>query len=167
MKAVAIAAAVRVMRKAATARSELTIAQKAAGPISGKRTCTQAQFPWRVIFAGIAKALRERTPGTYRLDTSAQDGCPPGTVQREVSDQWQFRLIADMLRPVCFQTGQCGFMAQFDRSCSIRGRVDAFASLRIPSSEWGKSEQETGGLISNLHPISDWEWAANPEAARS
>lgn len=127
---------------------------------AGKRTCTQAQFPWRIIFAGIAKVLREHgTPnGTlYR----------PGLDPKPVSgDAWQFALIADRLRPVCFQTGSCGFMAQFDRSCSIRPRVDAFAAAGIPPSEWGKIPLERADFTL-LPPIYDVEWAADPGAARS
>lgn len=127
---------------------------------AGKRTCTQAQFPWRIIFAGIAKVLRQYgTPnGTlYR----------PGLDPKPVSgDAWQFALIANRLRPVCFQTGSCGFMAQFDRSCSIRPRVDAFAAAGIPPSEWGKIPLERADFTL-LPPIYDVEWAADPGAARS
>lgn len=124
---------------------------------AGKRTCTQAQFPWRVIFGGMANALRQyRTPGGM-----------PGTM----SDSWQFREIAARLRPVCFQTGQCGFMAQFDRSCSIRGRVDANAIIGRPSSEWGTAYREydddEGPGTVKIAPIHDYEWAADPGAARS
>jgi flavin-dependent thymidylate synthase len=126
---------------------------------AGKRTCTQAQFPWRMIFAGMASALRG-----YRNLLQGGQG----------DDAWQFREIANALRPVCFQTGRCGFMAQFDRSCKIRGRVDAFAAAGVPSSEWGKGVQRdySSGNFTDpqallLYPISDYEWAADPSAARS
>jgi flavin-dependent thymidylate synthase len=131
---------------------------------AGKRTCTQAQFPWRMIFAGIANTLRSYNGKMY----DSPDGRGP--------DSWQFHLLADKLRPVCYQTGSCGFMAQFDRSCSIRSRVDAFAANGIPSSNWGTTGQwdvagaEPGtdpGGINPLLPISNSEWALNPGAARS
>lgn len=114
---------------------------------AGKRTCTQAQFPWRMIFAGMASALR-----------TFDDELP------ERSDQWQFREIANALRPVCFQTGHCGFMAQFDRSCKIRGRVDANAAIGRDPSRWGM-DYRTDEII--IEPIADYEWAADPSAARS
>jgi len=129
---------------------------------AGKRTCTQAQFPWRLIFAGMASALR-----SYR-DDAWQDMSTAG------DDRWQFALIADRLRPVCYQTGQCGFMAQFDRNCSIRGRVDRFAANDIPSTHWSTTGQYDVDMLSRgvqvpppLIPINDIEWAANPAAARS
>lgn len=122
---------------------------------AGKRTCTQAQFPWRIVFAGMAKALRE-----FAVDSTPQ-------YVKDRSDAWQFKLIADKLRPVCYQTGQCGFMAKFDRSCSIRSRVDAFAAYGVPSSEWGKGYPDLGQGDFLIRPINDAEWAANPAAARS
>lgn len=126
---------------------------------AGKRTCTQAQFPWRLIFAGMANALRNYTSGALYW---------PGGERPGISDSWQFREIANRLRPVCFQTGQCGFMAQFDRNCTIRPRVDAFAAHQIPSSEWGQEVSiDTPDDHYVLKPIHDIEWAANPSAARS
>jgi flavin-dependent thymidylate synthase len=141
---------------------------------AGKRTCTQAQFPWRIIFAGMANELR-----SYGARPSPSYAVPGG----RSFDQWQFREIASRLRPVCFQTGQCGFMAEFDRSCKIRSRVDALgtAGLGIPSDLWGDAEylqehvdrldddngsaQEADFGRSNV--IHDYEWAADPSAARS
>jgi flavin-dependent thymidylate synthase len=126
---------------------------------AGKRTCTQAQFPWRVIFAGIAKALRAH--GTPDRDVYRPQMAP----ERVTGDNWQFNLIADRLRPVCFQTGSCGFMAQFDRSCSIRSRVDANASIGRDPKKWGHVWSDPDGI--SIPAIQDWEWAANPGAARS
>jgi flavin-dependent thymidylate synthase len=119
---------------------------------AGKRTCTQAQFPWRLVFAGMATALRKRGDVAFP------------------ADGWQFREIARRLRPVCFQTGSCGFMAAFDRSCSIRSRVDQNTRAGRPSSVW-----QTEGLVWEedqnaeviIEPIHDYEWAADPGAARS
>lgn len=142
---------------------------------AGKRTCTQAQFPWRLIFAGMANELRKRS--------HAPSGPHP---RPELNDGWQFREIADRLRPVCFQTGSCGFMAQFDRSCSIRSRVDANAAIGRPSSHWGDEYDAVEGnpIVSGVDPdkgvirtetgqpvfigpIRSYEWAADPTAARS
>lgn len=153
---------------------------------AGKRTCTQAQFPWRMIFAGIANALRERAmhapsamgKATYQRPNFAGRISP-------AFDGWQFQLIADKIRPVCYQTGSCGFMAKFDRSCNIRSRVDAFAQKGIPSSQWGQEYDAVEGnpIVSGVGPqsvvrneqgqpvfigaINDAEWALNPGAARS
>jgi flavin-dependent thymidylate synthase len=137
---------------------------------AGKRTCTQAQFPWRVIFAGIANALRQHgrkqdefQPEWGNVDV---DGKPGG-------DGWQFALIADKLRPVCYQTGSCGFMAAFDRSCSIRERVDIRSTHSYPapdSSKWHLpfiyNDPKTGEPKTSPG-ISDAEWALDPGAARS
>ncbi len=135
---------------------------------AGKRTCTQAQFPWRLIFAGMAAALRE-----YGEKQDARWGAEDVfNLPIERQDGWQFREIAKRLRPVCFQTGSCGFMAAFDRSCKIRSRVDAFARESVPSSGWGADrtiwvhEQGDEKQIT-LKAINDYEWAADPSAARS
>jgi flavin-dependent thymidylate synthase len=133
---------------------------------AGKRTCTQAQFPWRIIFAGMAKSLRE-------WGTSSREIHRPQSAPEYISgDSWQFREIANKLRPVCYQTGSCGFMAEFDRSCKIRSRVDSFAREQVPSSKW--SEGWTGWVHEDgdefektIKPINDAEWAADPSAARS
>lgn len=148
---------------------------------AGKRTCTQAQFPWRMIFAGIARELRN-----YRADQTsyADDG-----LVVSAPDAWQFSAIADRLRPVCFQTGSCGFMAKFDRSCSIRERVDAFGKFDVPPEKWGedyrtgRGKTGTDGTSKFYIDILPWadretreeiipainnaEWAADPGAARS
>jgi flavin-dependent thymidylate synthase len=122
---------------------------------AGKRTCTQAQFPWRIIFAGMAQALRE-------YGGQPREGRNDGRRRR---DGWQFSEIANRLRPVCFQTGRCGFMAQFDRNCTIRERVDRNAESGRPPAEWGERGTDRWGV--EIKPINDYEWAANPAAARS
>lgn len=118
---------------------------------AGKRTCTQAQFPWRMIFAGVASELR-RYKSVSGL-TADYDG-------------WQFRMIADKIRPVCYQTGECGFMAKFDRSCNIRERVEANAAIGRPSSAWHQTWLAEDPA-DTIPAISDAEWALNPAAARS
>jgi len=124
---------------------------------AGKRTCTQAQFPWRIIFGEIAKALRE-------YGSQFGNG-GPGNPEHGC-DEWQFHLIADKIRPVCYQVGRCTFMAQFDRDCSIRGRVDQNAKAGRPSSEWHDDAEVPTSLGRVIPDIQDWEWAADPAAAR-
>jgi thymidylate synthase ThyX len=135
---------------------------------AGKRTCTQAQFHWRQMFGLVAKALREY---------AGED--EPGNFER--FDGWQLRMIADQLRPHCYQSGSCGFMAKFDRGCSIRARVEENALIRRPSAEWhlvhdtdgpdGYSPVEHLGHVQCEHkyvgPIDPREWAADPGAART
>jgi len=125
---------------------------------AGKRTCTQAQFEWRQIFAGVAKALRDH--GQMRKLDARTDG---------VKDGWQYRAFADLMRPVCYQQGKCGFMAKFDRGCTIRARVDAFERAGVPSSEWGvryTGPTGPGHDHASIPAIDPREWAADPTAAR-
>lgn len=136
---------------------------------AGKRTCTQAQFPWRIMFAGIAKELRVwGEPAARRYVPSG-----PDEGEQVSGTNWQFRAIAKKLRPVCFQTGSCGFMAKFDRSCSIRERVDIRSTHSVPRpdpSQWHKpflyNDPKTGEAMTSPG-IADIEWAADPGAARS
>jgi hypothetical protein len=81
------------------------------------------------------------------------------------------------MRPVCYQQGKCGFMAQFDRGCTIRERVEANAKFGRPSSEWhlplhgmvshegvdGFVGKERGVIVEAIKPE---EWLADPTAAR-
>lgn len=135
---------------------------------AGKRTCTQAEFHWREIFAQVAVALREYG---YR-DVEVTDH--RGDLNHLVKDDaWQFSVIADKLRPNCFQTGSCGFMAQFDRGCKIRDRVEAFSRNGIGPDNWDEPAPDTADMIDSghtnaetIHPIRNWEWAADPSAAR-
>lgn len=131
---------------------------------AGKRTCTQAQFAWRIIFAEIAKALRAHA--NYPTAGIMDD-------HQWAQQAWQFELIADKIRPVCYQAGRCTFMAQFDRDCTIRDRVEAFAEAGVPSSEWNKGVRsytidplDRENTEFRIKPIQDWEWAADPAAAR-
>lgn len=108
--------------------------------VAGLRTCTQAQFEWRLVIARVAEALRKY--GSYRL-----------------GDNWQFKYIANKLRPYCYQKERCGFMAEFDRSCKIRERVELNARAGRPSSEWGMPAE-------GIPAIRDEEWLTDPSAAR-
>lgn len=122
---------------------------------AGKRTCTQAQFDWRILFGGIAKALRARA--TEGENVWQQDG---SLAFEPFLDNWQYTAFAELLRPVCYQEGKCGFMAKFDRGCTIRERVNAFDKLDIPSTVWHSKEAWADGAINPA------EWAADPAAAR-
>jgi flavin-dependent thymidylate synthase len=94
----------------------------------GKRTCTQAQFDWRLWAAAVRSAIHNHKNGSY---WSAEFSAP------QVND-WQFRYIADsdIFRPICFQTGKCMFRASMDRGCTIRARVDAGEFDKIDDREW-------------------------------
>ena len=132
-----------------TTRLYWTVSLRSLLAEAGKRTCTQAQFPWRAIFAGVAKAFRERAHEVPHYDMQMLDD--PERLAG-VSDGWQFEAFADLIRPVCYQQGKCGYMAAFDRGCTIRDRVNEHERKGEPSSEW--------------HDIDPREWAADPSAAR-
>lgn len=104
---------------------------------AGNRLCTQAQFEWRLVWAGIVKAIRERS--LCRV-------VPSGAGSKYEHDGWQWELIANssLFRPVCYEKGRCPFNADYDRGCTIRPRV-----------EEGKFEE-----------IDPREWLADPAAAR-
>jgi flavin-dependent thymidylate synthase len=89
----------------------------------GNRLCTQAQFEWRMVAAGIRKAIWD-----YADNYVAGD----------LGTGWQFQVIAgsQLFRPVCFAMGRCPFGADFDRGCSIRERVDAERWEEIDEKEW-------------------------------
>lgn len=135
--------------------------------VAGLRLCTQAQFEWRLVMTKVAQALRE-----YRFEPVRAKGDPTGR------DSWQFEHIADLLRPVCYQKGTCGFMASFDRGCTIRERVEAFGSVGVPSSEWDKNYDPEGAYLDGpprvgqfggpdyIRRIEPQEWLADPTAAR-
>lgn len=95
----------------------------------GKRTCTQAQWEWRLIAAGVVEAIRE-----YKGLALASG--PGASVY--VGNAWQFQLIADspMWQPICFSTGRCMFKAHADRGCTIRERVEAGDFAAISAEEW-------------------------------
>lgn len=119
--------------------------------VAGLRTCTQAQFDWRIVMARVAMALRAYARGQ--------------------KDEWQFRFIADQIRPVCYHQGKCGFMANFDRDCSIRERVELNHQYGRPSNEWHEPMTDSDnsvpdGGVTVVPAIQDWEWAADPAAAR-
>lgn len=137
---------------------------------AGKRTCTQAQFEWRQIFAGVAKALRERGENSVAYNRYVTGYDYPGVSVG--MDGWQYRELAKMMRPMCYQEGACKMMASFDRGCTIRERVNAFAAEGVPSVDWhrgyaGKGLYEFEGQDAEGIPAIDpAEWATDPSAAR-
>jgi flavin-dependent thymidylate synthase len=129
----------------------------------GNRLCTQAQFEWRVVWDQIIRAIsnyESRLEGYF--------------------DDWEFKKIASIFRPVCYLTGKCEFKASFDRPCKIRDRVQANAAIGRPSSEW-HTEKDLGmpdfsrepSLWANtrtgheiIPAIDPGEWMLDPTAAR-
>jgi flavin-dependent thymidylate synthase len=79
----------------------------------GNRLCTQAQFEWRMVGAGIVNAI-----GSYG------------------GWQWQHIASSNLFRPVCYAMGKCPFQADFDRGCTIRERADAGQFDQIEVKEW-------------------------------
>lgn len=122
---------------------------------AGYRLCTQAQFEWRAVWAEMIKAIREYGKSAHYNFTD-EDGR-----QGMNSSGWQFDVLADLFRPICYKTGKCEFNADFDRKCSIRDRVEMNAENGIPSSEW-----ESGTVDLGIPPISPKEWLTDPSAAR-
>jgi thymidylate synthase ThyX len=131
----------------------------------GNRLCTQAQFEWRTVFSKIVEAIRMHE-GTYTR-TSVLHG---EAMQQDMDGYWQVEKITSVFRPICYLTGKCEFKASFDRKCSIRDRVDAFAAHGVPSSEWGPEKcdfdrkcvhQDLG-----IRAITPAEWLLDPGAAR-
>lgn len=156
---------------------------------AGKRLCTQAQFEWRIAFSKMMEAIREYgKTQTYQVHyndvkpgvvykTPYRPNNPQGPVTPdwnpivEADSDWQFNALADLFRPICYYKGSCQFLADFDRKCSIRDRVQANAAVNRPSSEWnlplievnngpGEEDRITAGSI---RPS---EWLLDPTAAR-
>lgn len=140
---------------------------------AGNRLCTQAQFEWRILMVSIMKSMREYKGWRYIDDGS-------GNLR---SDIWQWELIArptpQTFAPICYHTGKCEFRSSFDRPCSIRDRVDAFAAAGVSSDRWsegavvpyvGEIIPDTGGERVEggqwIQGIRVEEWLMNPEAAR-
>lgn len=130
---------------------------------SGNRLCTQAQFEWRLVFARIAEAMRKWGASNSYAHRENGEITYSGSA-------WQWDAIADLLRPVCYQTGSCAFQADFDRKCNIRQRVEAFGHYSVKPEHWGEDLYDGAGdpgdsglLVKAIDPR---EWLANPGAAR-
>lgn len=132
---------------------------------AGMRLCTQAQFEWRYVFNEIIGAINSAR--VYLPGAGEAGGFSMDVYMREA--------LAGLFKPVCYQNGKCGFEASFDRSCTIRERVQANAAVGRPSSEWHEGKllddpddfRADGSLPHRLLPIYTSEWAMDPTAARS
>jgi flavin-dependent thymidylate synthase len=82
---------------------------------AGLRLCSQAQEEWKLVWTGIINALLNYGP---------------------IVDRWQNRMIADLFRPICYQTGRCEFRGENDRYCPIRERVEAHHAKGEPPVTW-------------------------------
>ena len=98
---------------------------------AGNRLCTQAQFEWRFVLSSMVKAIRHHR-GKLEQYGYTNDG------PQEIWNTWQYIMIADsnIFRPVCYAHGSCPFLAQFDRHCEIRDRVQAGEFDKIDPAEW-------------------------------
>lgn len=132
---------------------------------AGLRLCTQAQYEWRLVWAEMLSAIRTYGSQTY-YTASSSDHC----VDTSKSSFWQFDAIANIFKPICYARGKCMFMADLDRHCSIRDRVNTFVEHGIPSNQWGKKHEVHAGTgdyrTVKLLPITPAEWMLDPEAAR-
>lgn len=149
--------------------------------VAGVRLCTQAQFEWRSAMASVVQSLREY--GVTRHEEAEARHGRLFVGSDLPSDGWQFGAMADLLRPVCYQEGACGFKSKADRSCTIRDRVDfreKHSTNRKDSSRWHLPliadviVYPPKGMLGG-HPyvetvtspgIDPAEWLADPKAAR-
>jgi flavin-dependent thymidylate synthase len=163
---------------AVTTRLHYTTSLRALLDHAGNRLCTQAQFEWRLLWARMVEAIRAYGQGKY-YHHSEEHGARVNSPSR-----WQFELLADVFKPVCYLTGKCEFKANFDRPCSIRSRVDANEEASRPSSEWGTEldrvkgnpivagvghesvVRDEGGQPVFIGAIKPGEWLLDPNAAR-
>ena len=158
--------------------------------MAGKRLCTQAQWEHKLVWDGILRALREygqtqnyvtNEPARVSVKSHAvahnpeiypisEVGDSNGDLSYERSSAWQYEVLANRFKPVCYQTGQCQFRSDFDRYCNIRERVEANHKIGRPSSEWNEPHfvptEHSGDVLVNLGipAIGPHEWL-DPNAA--
>jgi flavin-dependent thymidylate synthase len=144
---------------------------------AGKRLSTQAQFEWKSVIASLARAIREYNPYANVIASAGNWGSDDeSTIAKDVlawvaeGDRWQYEAISDLFRPICYRTGKCEFMAEADRFCTIRDRVNANHEIGRPSSEWHKPFIDVPSVADGGRPsipaIHPEEWLADPTAAR-
>ncbi len=119
----------------------------------GNRLCTQAQFEWKEFWQGphgVIEAIKNYSDGYPQIDL----------------DRWQFEMLTDVFLPACYHANKCPFKAEFDRGCTIRERVEAFAKHGVPSSEWDQSHEFNTGQVNEvwIRGIQRAEWANDPKA---
>ena len=142
---------------------------------AGLRLCTQAQFEWREVWAKMIQAIRDygatqlytRPATEEELQRDWESDDPYRTFG--VSAAWQFDAIADFFRPICYKTGKCEFMAQADRFCTIRDRVQANHGEGRPSTQWHLPlivDHPNHGEHEAVGAINPAEWLLDPNAAR-
>jgi flavin-dependent thymidylate synthase len=123
---------------------------------AGQRLCTQAQWEHREMWNSLIASIRDYgSDKKYLVDEKA------------LSSEWQFELLADRFKPVCYQTGRCQFRSDFDRYCNIRDRVEANHKIGRPSSEWDKASPtliSAEGSYLGIPAIHPAEWLS-PDAA--
>jgi flavin-dependent thymidylate synthase len=85
------------------------------GEHAGMRLCSQAQHEWKLVWREMIAAILGYGPP---------------------SESWQQREIVRLFKPVCYSTGKCEFMADIDRYCSIRDRVEAHHLAGDAPSTW-------------------------------
>lgn len=145
--------------------------------VAGVRLSTQAQFEWKAVIAGMARAIREYNPYQNLQKIAATehernaDSINTGLEYLAASEAWQYEAISDLFRPICYTTGKCEFMSTADRGCTIRDRVQAFHANGISSQYWETGIGEEDELIEDtdgapLQPIHPSEWLSDPTAAR-
>lgn len=132
---------------------------------SGNRLCTQAQFIWRKAFNEILRSIAEYQ--SVRMVYVDRYREPSGRTYSGPLSQGRYITNTAMFRPACYQQGHCPFKAGFDRGCTIRERVDAFASYGIQSYAWGGDDR--GEVMAQdgtpLPAIDPREWLLDPKAA--
>jgi flavin-dependent thymidylate synthase len=82
---------------------------------AGMRLCSQAQYEWKEVWAGMIQAILGYGPP---------------------EDSWQQQEIVRLFKPVCYRTGRCEFRASTDRACRIRDRVEEHYRRGEPPSMW-------------------------------
>lgn len=133
----------------------------------GNRLCTQAQFEWRAVCTRMVEAIRQYNPYAHAIVAARNLGDRPSELMLKhlyEIERWQYEALADVFRPVCYLTGKCEFKAAFDRSCSIRERVEANSRIGRPSNEWDTAWGSGGP--GDILPIKPYEWLGDSGAAR-
>lgn len=127
---------------------------------AGNRLCTQAQFEWRAVWLQIVESI-----ANYDQASQVGQWTQALAMQMRESAKWQQQELAGLFRPVCYLTGKCEFKASFDRSCTIRERVDANHKAGRESATWDKPHKNAAGQHL-IEPIFPAEWLSDPAAAR-